>query len=93
MFHGTRKKSKKKPPGTIDKSISNHCPGEKEKIIGQKERKDQPRPTPWKKSRDTQSVGQKKTKNLSLLALVGVRLPDDPIRWNFSRRFPSHDLS
>ena len=48
----------------MDKSISNHCLGGKEKIIGQKERKSQPRPTPWKKSRDTQSVGQKKTKNL-----------------------------
>ena len=42
-IHGTRKK---KPPGTIDKSISNHCPGEEEKIIGKKERKHQPRPTP-----------------------------------------------
>ena len=55
---------KKNPPGTRDKSISNHCPGGKEKIIGQKERKGQPCPTPRKKSRDTQSVGQKKTKNL-----------------------------
>ena len=51
------KTPEKTPPGTIDKSISNHCPGEKEKIIGQKERKGQPRQTPWKKSRDTQSVG------------------------------------
>ena len=33
----------KKPPGR-DKSISNHRPGEKEKIIGQKIRKGQPRP-------------------------------------------------
>ena len=63
-IHGTRKNLKKNPRGTRDKSISNHCLGEKEKIIGQKERKGQPRPTPWKKSRDTQSVGQKKTKNL-----------------------------
>ena len=23
---------------------------------------------------------------------VGVRLPDDPLRWNFSRRFPTRDL-
>ena len=53
---------KKNPPGTRDKSISNHRPGEKEKnIIGPKERKGQPRQTPWKKSRDMQSVGQKKT--------------------------------
>ena len=41
-IHGTKKK---KPPGR-DKSVSNHRPGEKEKIIGQKERKGQPRPTP-----------------------------------------------
>ena len=44
-IHGTRKKTKKPPSGTRDKSISNHCPGKKEKIIGQKERKGQPRPT------------------------------------------------
>ena len=58
-----KKRKKKKPPGTRDKSISNHRPEEKEKIIGQKERKGQPRRTPWKKSRDTPSVGQKKAKN------------------------------
>ena len=45
-IHGTRKKKEKTPPGTRDKSISNHRPGEKEKTIGQKERKGQPRPTP-----------------------------------------------
>ena len=45
-IHGIRKKRKKNPSGTRDKSISNHCPGEKEKIIGKKERKGQPRPTP-----------------------------------------------
>ena len=46
-IHGTRKKkTKKNPLGTRDKSIPNHRPGEKEKIIGQKERKGQPRPTP-----------------------------------------------
>ena len=41
-------------------------PGGKRKknIIGQKERKGQPRHTTWKKSRDMQSVGQKKTKTL-----------------------------
>ena len=43
-IHGTRKKQKKKLPGTRDKSISNH------------------RPTPWKKSRDTQSVVKRKLK-------------------------------
>ena len=61
-IHGTRKKTKKTPPGTRDKSISNHQPEEKEKIIGQKERKGQPRLTPWKKSRDTQSVVKRKLK-------------------------------
>ena len=35
--------------------------GKKKYIIGQKERKVQPRHTPLKKSRDMQSVGQKKT--------------------------------
>ena len=44
-IHGTRKKEKK-TPGTRDKSILNHRPGKKEKIIGQKKRKGQPRPTP-----------------------------------------------
>ena len=81
-IHGTRKKKrKKKPPGTRDKSISNHRPGEKEKnIIGQKERKGQPRQTPWKKSRDTQSVGQKKTKtfrescNATITKVLNTRL-------------------
>ena len=24
---------------------------------------------------------------------VGIRLPDDPLKWNFSRRFPTRDLS
>ena len=66
IIHGYRRKKKKKrkkTPGTRSKNISNHCPGEKEKnIIGQKERKDQPRHNSWKKSRDMQSVGQKKTK-------------------------------
>ena len=61
-IHGYQKKNKK-TPGTRDKNISNHRLGEKEKnIIGQKERKGQPRHTRWKKSRDMQSVGQKKIK-------------------------------
>ena len=67
----TRKK-KKNPPGTRDKNISNHRPGEKKNIIGQKERKRQPRHTTWKKSKDMQSVGQKKTKpsvNTAMLQL------------------------
>ena len=24
---------------------------------------------------------------------IGARLPDDPLRWNFSRRVPTRDLS
>ena len=31
-IHSYQKKKKKKPPGTRDKNISNHRPGEKEKI-------------------------------------------------------------
>ena len=63
-IHGYKKKKrKKKLSGTRDKNISNHCPGEKRKnVIGQKERKGQPRHTSRKKSRDVQSVGEKKTK-------------------------------
>ena len=43
------KKKKKNPPGTRDKSISNHRPEKKEKIIGQKERKRPTSPDPLKK--------------------------------------------
>ena len=58
-----KKKKKKKPSGTRDKNISNHRPGERRKnVIGQKERKGQPLHTSRKKSRDVQSVSQKKTK-------------------------------
>ena len=61
-IHGYQEKRKKKLPRTRDKNISNHRPGEKRKnIMGQKkERKGQLRHTIWKKSRDMQSVGQKK---------------------------------
>ena len=64
-IHGYQKekKRKKSPSGTRDKNISNHRPGGKRKnVIGQKEGKGQPRHTSRKKSRDMQSVGQKKTK-------------------------------
>ena len=37
-IHGTRKKQKKPWPGTREKSISNHRPGEKEKILGVKKK-------------------------------------------------------
>ena len=29
----------------------------------------------------------------SPLSSVGTKLPDDPLRWNFSRRIPTRDLS
>ena len=41
-IHGTRKKKKKTSPGTRDRSISNHRPGEKEKYYRSKRKK---RPT------------------------------------------------
>ena len=28
----------------------------------------------------------------SPLTLVGAKFPDDPLRWNFSRRIPTRDL-
>ena len=66
-FTVTRKKEKNLP-GTRDKNISNHRPGGKRKnIIGQKKKKKKKEKansiTPVeKKSRDMQSVGQKKNK-------------------------------
>ena len=58
-----KKKTKKKTRQEQEIKVSRITAREKKKnIIGQKERKDQPRQTPWKKSRDTQSVSQKKTK-------------------------------
>ena len=42
-IHGTEKKPW---PGTREKSISNHRPGEKEKILGSKRKKRPPSPTP-----------------------------------------------
>ena len=58
---GTRKKTHQEQE---IKSISNHCPGEKEKIIDKKKEKANLIRPLEKKSRDTQSGGQKKTKNL-----------------------------
>ena len=62
-IHGTRKKQKKAWPGTRDKSISNHRPGEKEKNFWSKRKKRPTSPDPLKKSRDTQSVVKRKPKN------------------------------
>ena len=63
-IHGTRKKKTRKNPRQEQEIKVSRITarGKKKKIIGQKERKGQLRPTPWKKSRDTPSVGQKKTK-------------------------------
>ena len=55
-IHGYQKKTRQKQE---IKNISNH---RRKNIMGQKERKGQPRHTSWKKSRDMQSVGQKKNK-------------------------------
>ena len=61
-----QKKTKKPWPRTREKNISNHGPGGKEKsFLGKKERKDQPRPTPWKKIKGYLVSGQKKTKKPS----------------------------
>ena len=65
-IHGTRKKTKKNLTRNKRKKYLESPPRgkrKKEKILGQKERKGQPRPTPWKKSRDTQSVVKRKPKN------------------------------
>ncbi len=56
-IHGTRK-NEKKTRQEQEIKVSRIT------ARGKKERKGQPRPTPGKKSRDMQSVGQKKTKNL-----------------------------
>ena len=65
-FTVTRKKEKKREKNPARNKRSRYLEsssGEKRKnIIGQKERKGQPRHTSWKKSRDKQSVGQKKNK-------------------------------
>ena len=58
----TRKKEKKTRQEQEKKISRITARGKRKNIIGQKERKGQPRHTSWKKSRDMQSVGQKKTK-------------------------------
>ena len=57
-IHGTRKKTCREQEIKLSWITAR---GRKKNIIGQKEIKGQPRQTPWKKIRDTQSVGQKKT--------------------------------
>ena len=61
---------RKKTPGSKNNNISNYRPGDKEKSHRtkkkkKKKRKGQLRYTSWKKSRDMQSVGQKKKKTHS----------------------------
>ena len=57
-------KKEKKTPGTRDKNISNHRPGEKEKILLDKKKEKANPVTSLEKNQDMQSVGQKKTKTL-----------------------------
>ena len=59
-IHGYQKKRKKTPPGTRDKNISNHHPGEKEKISLDKKKEKANPVIPVEKN--MQSVGQKKNK-------------------------------
>ena len=68
-IHGTRKKQTKKTlaRNKRKKYLESLPRGKKKKKMGQKERKGQPRPTPWKKSRDTQSVVKRKPKNPPLI--------------------------
>ena len=57
-------KKKKKPGQEQEIKVSRiTAQGKKKKNLGQKERKGQPRPTPWKQSRDGQSVVKRKPKN------------------------------
>ena len=86
-IHGTRKKkqkkqNKKKPwPGTRDKSISNHRPGGKEKILGQKRKKRPTSSDPLKKIKGYAVSGQKKTKkpsaNPAMLQLLKCSTTDN----------------
>ena len=73
-IHGTRKKKKKPWPGTREKSISNHRPGEKEKNFGSKRKKRPTSSDPLKKIKRYAVSGQKKTKkpsaNTAMLQLL-----------------------
>ena len=62
-IHGYQEKRKKKPAKNKRwKYLESPTGGKRKNIIGLKERQGQLRHTSWKKSRDMQSVGQKKTK-------------------------------
>ena len=100
-IHDTRNKTKKKPCQEQEIKLSRiTAQGKKKKIMGQKERKGQHRPTPWKKARDTQSVVKRKPKTLreccndtitKVLNRIGanykINQNRESKRWNFSRRF------
>ena len=60
-----RKKQKNLWPGTRDKSISNHRPGEKEKKFGSKRKKRPTSSDPLKTIKGCAVSGQKKTKKPS----------------------------
>ena len=83
-IHGYQEKRKKNPPGTRDKNILNHCPGEKEKnIIGQKKRKMANSVTPVEKNPDicSQLVKRKikPTVNAAMLQLQECSTRVEPI--------------
>ena len=64
-IHGTRKKQKKPWPGTREKSISNHRPGEKEKNFGSKRKKRPTSSDPLKKNQGICSQWSKENQNPS----------------------------
>ena len=98
-IHGYQEK-RKKTPGTRDKNNSNHRPGKKRKnIIEQKKRrKGQLRHTSWKRSRDMQSVGQKKNKthrkrcNATITRVLNMRGANYNQLWCIDVLTPPHLL-
>ena len=89
-IHGYQKKKKKQknknpppPSGTRDKNISNHRPREKRKdVIGQKERKGQPRHTSRKNQEMCSQMVKRKLKpvvNAAILQLQECSTRVEPI--------------
>ena len=76
-FTVPEKKPKNPWSVTRAKNISNHGPEEKRKYAN---------------SRIGGGFWWIKAKQF-FLRIVEVKLPDDPLRWNFSRRFSTSDLS
>ena len=80
-IHGTRKKKNKPWPGTRDKNITNHHPGEKEKSFLGKKRKKRPTSSDsLKKIKGYAVSGQKKTKKPSANAAITKVL--NTIQWS-----------